>query len=702
MAFAEEAFQLNDDQLAFFKMQINHIKKRRWTDDEKQFALFLYYKSPSAFKHLRDNKHFDLPRTSLIRSWVNDLELAPGIKFSIIPKLAIKIETMDKTERQCILMWDEISIKQLLEFNSKADLVEGFQDLGELGRKDEFANFALVFMLRGVTHAWKQPIAYVLSHGNVRHTDLTQLILQVLDSLQSIGLEVRYMVCDMGSSNCAVASSFGVTVDSPFIERNGQKIFFGFDPPHLIKCLRNNLFNSDINDNGQTVSADVLRELRQIESSHACRAAPKLTDRHMNPNNFQKMKVSLATQVFSHSVSAAINTGKITGELKHPACIATANFFNKVNDMFDCLNSRYSSDPNPLRRALSERQPQVEEYLKNCLLWIEGWTVSGDKRNPPCFKGFRLTISSVLQFWGDLKREGTPYLITSRLNQNPLENVFGVVRTRGGHCDNPSAASLRRSLQYNMIAHLMRPPAGANCEPDDDSTRLLAIDLPRVKPICSLPETDNIDSNIDVSFDDWPYVDEVNEPADLEDPEKFEVNHEQISFGSLEECSMKYVAGYLAHKCLRQFDRQECEQTLTRAGQRFEQTNDLLIFWKAYKNSENQELGSLRVPTDEFLKVIVTAYKVFVMDFPKVWHLKAISKLLVDRISNAAVHNHLDFWPVDGECASHREYIIKHFVRTHIFNHLKWKSRDLRDSANRKRTQPYGKPSRKLLKVSHQ
>lgn len=79
------------------------------------------------------------------------------------------------------------------------------------------------------------------------------------------------------------------------------------------------------------------RELREIERNNKCRAAPKLTDRHVNPNNFERMSVSLATQVFSATVSAALTIGKITGDLKHLTCEATANFIKRINNLFDCL-----------------------------------------------------------------------------------------------------------------------------------------------------------------------------------------------------------------------------------------------------------------------------------------------------------------------------------------------------------------------------
>ena len=54
----------------------------------------------------------------------------------------------------------------------------------------------------------------------------------------------------------------------------------------------------------ETVSWAVIRELRELERLKSSKAAPKLTDRHLDPNNFQKINVKLAVQVFSGSVSS--------------------------------------------------------------------------------------------------------------------------------------------------------------------------------------------------------------------------------------------------------------------------------------------------------------------------------------------------------------------------------------------------------------
>ncbi|KAG8266096.1 hypothetical protein J6590_079080 [Homalodisca vitripennis] len=51
-------------------------------------------------------------------------------------------------------------------------------------------------------------------------------------------------------------------------------------------------------------------------NSNGYRAAPKFPERHINPQNFRKMSVKLATQVFSASVSRGIQAACTLGSVK--------------------------------------------------------------------------------------------------------------------------------------------------------------------------------------------------------------------------------------------------------------------------------------------------------------------------------------------------------------------------------------------------
>jgi hypothetical protein len=53
---------------------------------------------------------------------------------------------MNSKERQCVLMFDEMAIKKDFQYCSQYDLVEGFEDLGELGRSAKVAMSILIFI----------------------------------------------------------------------------------------------------------------------------------------------------------------------------------------------------------------------------------------------------------------------------------------------------------------------------------------------------------------------------------------------------------------------------------------------------------------------------------------------------------------------------------------------------------------------------
>lgn len=61
-------------------------------------------------------------------------------------------------ERYYILIFDEISLDVGLQHNPKFDCIDGFVDFGYFERRSKFVDHALVFMLRGIKHKWKQPI----------------------------------------------------------------------------------------------------------------------------------------------------------------------------------------------------------------------------------------------------------------------------------------------------------------------------------------------------------------------------------------------------------------------------------------------------------------------------------------------------------------------------------------------------------------
>ena len=80
-----------------------------------------------------------------------------------------------------------------------------------------------------------------------------------------------------------------------------------------------------------------------LNTSTGLRAVPKMTEMHIHPNNFQKMSVRLAAQLFSKSTADGLELYQ-----PHVASLKDSNptiaFTRKVNDLFDLLNSRVPKD----------------------------------------------------------------------------------------------------------------------------------------------------------------------------------------------------------------------------------------------------------------------------------------------------------------------------------------------------------------------
>ena len=96
---------------------------------------------------------------------------------------------------------------------------------------------------------------------------------------------------------------------------HGKVVNFLFDPPHLLKCLRNNFMKHDFYVNGTVMKWKYIVDYYERDSKQALKLAPKITDKHLNLPPFAGMRVRLAAQVFSHSVAAGTNTHVAFGAL---------------------------------------------------------------------------------------------------------------------------------------------------------------------------------------------------------------------------------------------------------------------------------------------------------------------------------------------------------------------------------------------------
>lgn len=76
------------------------------------------------YGHLK-KQGFAFPNRSTMTRWLQRLNLQPGICKPLFDFMAAKVASMTKWEKKAILMFDEMCIKNSLEYDCQRDLVEG-------------------------------------------------------------------------------------------------------------------------------------------------------------------------------------------------------------------------------------------------------------------------------------------------------------------------------------------------------------------------------------------------------------------------------------------------------------------------------------------------------------------------------------------------------------------------------------------------
>lgn len=131
---------------------------RRYTPTEKKFALAVYYQSPRAYRFL--SKLFLLPSVSMLHLWLRKINIHAGWNQASLMIMKNQANQLKDSEKVCGLVFDAIHLQETVTYNMSTDRVEGVENLGEYGRTNIAANYALVFMVRGIHSRWNQVIGH--------------------------------------------------------------------------------------------------------------------------------------------------------------------------------------------------------------------------------------------------------------------------------------------------------------------------------------------------------------------------------------------------------------------------------------------------------------------------------------------------------------------------------------------------------------
>ncbi|RVE41901.1 hypothetical protein evm_013451 [Chilo suppressalis] len=218
------------------------------------------------------------------------------------------------------------------------------------------------------------------------------------------------------------------------------------------------------------------------------------------------MRVNLAAQVLSHSVAAGmfarISQGLLPGEAS-----VTADIISNIDKLFDCLNGDTADRKKgkPHCTNMTDTSPHFDHF-KKMIEFFDTCEFVGCHSSPPSKQGWIWTIRGVIKVYNNLKRKhNIKALCTRRLQQDPLENLFGTIRGNCGANFNPTSIQFIAGLKTAILSNLAHMGSGNymmdDCSSIADFKEILKATTCTATDICTeTPQVSNMLSLIETSF----------------------------------------------------------------------------------------------------------------------------------------------------------------------------------------------------------
>ena len=167
------------------------------------------------------------------------------------------------------------------------------------------------------------------------------------------------------------------------------------------------------------------------KDSNERRMAHKLSTHHLDVHGSERQRVQLAVDIFSETTAKALR-------LNFPDKEKQSEFLQTFNDWFDVANSRRPFHEVALKSAYGQhlqRQNEVLQKTYDLVTGMRAMTKTGKAKKGllPFQRGIAMSCKAIPLIFNYMKERyaGVQYLMTSRLQQDPLESFFSRVRGLG-------------------------------------------------------------------------------------------------------------------------------------------------------------------------------------------------------------------------------------------------------------------------------
>ncbi|KAH8010153.1 hypothetical protein HPB51_025424 [Rhipicephalus microplus] len=306
------------------------------------------------------------------------------------------------------------------------------------------------------------------------------------------------------------------------------------------------------------------------------------------------------------------------------------------------MTSRFPAEALRPSSASVEKLRSFQEYLSS---WEDHTKGQKGFLSQSTAAGLRVTVSSVLSLLQYLTEKlGYRYLMTSRVSQDPVEHVFGIVRQSSGCNTHPTPQqfiSTINCLSFNNLAH---SASKGNCEP--------AV-LHALLPANSGAE--NVPSGKQRLMD--KFINSDNVAAVQSSLPQSAPDHASCIISASDNRLTFYIAGYVARKCLLKSGCEECRKLLLMQKESAESLKHLAQL------THMKDRGGLLYPSSLLFKFVHDLEKAFTTCF-SLLELHADSILDILSEVKAKQKNGLG-------CRDHSEGIAAE-LRPTLHEHIAW------------------------------
>ena len=464
-------------------------------------------------------------------------------------------------------------------------------------------------MASSLYRKWSE-IVRLLPCSSTSATEIYTVVKSVIGDIERCGLKVQVICTDNYPLNVnffKLFSSDKKTLTPTAIHPIDpeRKIFLIFDFVHIVKSIRNNWINlKDYEhtfsypntlifphcEDSQHIRIAKFQDIRLLyknEQSLIIKQAHRLTAKACWPTSLERQNVSLALKIFDTSTLAALsiyNSAQTNFETQ------TTEFLDIIIKVWKIFNVNTTHKHIRLNDDFSKPLTCDDNrfiFLRLIVNWLARWRSRENKHgklSPQTFTSFSHSCLALIEIVKHLTQNcGFDYVLTSRLQNDPIEHHFGLYRMMSGahyHVSYSQIIESERRIKLSSILKIFSKK--------EQSDHVSLKDM-----IDSCSSSSNELSNYALNLDSY-----------LIALKSFST----ITFDSSLLQSVAFVGGYAVHSYLKQSVK--CDTCMSLITQ--DKELEIVDTEDTYKLIQLIDRGALKWPSHIVIDAIIIVLKIFI------------------------------------------------------------------------------------------